>query len=773
MTRRTLALGGTLAMATLLGVAGTQAQAAGPVKAAVEIASPAAPGEVKGIKVQPDLAADCSSLKAIAESVTRGCKNNDEKAIAVYNFMQISHYHHSYPNEAGGVPVLKEINCYGWSLCGGLHSEQSAIWRELGWEWRFVGWSNPGHTTVEAQYDGRWHYVDIFLKFYAWMPDGKGGRTIAGEDDLNKDPQELIVKAFTLDKGRGVVYANDNAFVMNGEQANWKAPAFLVCGDTIDGVVRGLANHKGHVRAEGWAGINHATGNYSTDVNLAPGFSLENSWDPQPDAWYWAGRSKAPTHSCPRHKDTINSPGYGHVLEPYINSKPARSYANGSLTFAPDFANGADCLNSFVSVENVKFANKALTPAESGKPASVVFSLKSPYILTMASGEAAGADTVEVSVDGGKTYKPAAITNFSEAVKGKLAALVRIGIKEPLTSLKVRAVVQNNPGALPYLSPGKNRVTVAVDDPKALGANKLVVTYAYRLGSRTRSFDKLCDQGKEIARQTGAKWSDDITCVQKTFTSKELPATFDIDCPTPKGQYPVYPRMLFVRREALAPGSAPQPLPPGAVEAKAGAGDELAVLPNPFLIGTEKPEAVKPVEVKTTRIPLTSVQYANVKGEVGETGTLRWPNAQDSENTGIASAQYFTGDLKDLPAKGIKGARLVLPVKLGHNKAPGKLGVVFLSSPVEKGKAADVKALAELAGTAVVPKQPADKPVYDPPLAVSIDVTRGIKAVATGESKFNGLAVRIVRDRSVDDGYSVKCELAPGGGVLEVDTAVK
>ena len=128
----------------------------------------------------------------MANSVTRDCRTNDEKAIAIYNFMQLTHYHRAYPSEPGGIPVLKEINVYGWSLCGGLHSETGSWRGELGWDWRFVGWD--GHTTVEAGYDGRWHYLDIFLKFYAWMPDpaAPGGRTIAGEDDLNRNAGALI-----------------------------------------------------------------------------------------------------------------------------------------------------------------------------------------------------------------------------------------------------------------------------------------------------------------------------------------------------------------------------------------------------------------------------------------------------------------------------------------------------------------------------------------------------------------------------------------------------
>ena len=80
-----------------------------------------------------------------------------------------------------------------------------------------------------------------------------------------------------------------------------------------------------------------------------------------------------------------------------------------------------------------------------------------------------------------------------------------------------------------------------------------------------------------------------MTCVQKTFAAKDLPATFDIDCPTPKGRYPVYPRMMCLRREVVGPASAALLLPAGAAEAKLGPGDELATLPDPLLLGTEPP----------------------------------------------------------------------------------------------------------------------------------------------------------------------------------------
>lgn len=579
------------------------------LKVTAAVSAAEAPGLVTQIKVMPDKAPDCSSLKSIVTSITRECKTNDEKAIAIYNFMQLSHYHFAYPGEPGGLPVLKEINCYGWSLCGGLHSEESALWRQLGWGWRFVGWN--GHTTVEANYDGKWHYLDSFLKFYAWKPDpgAPGGRTIASEDELTSNSEGLIKNAFVLDPARKCVYAKNNQFGRYGNKVYWLAPAFLSCGDDLGGVIGGLKTHHRGGADEGWAGIVHADLGYSADVNLAPGFSLTNTWDAAPDAWYWGNSKKPPAHTCGGHKDTRNDPGIGLVLEPYVKSKPARSYASGTLAFAPDFSSDA-VIKSFALVENVKFADQSLVPLRSGKPGVVVVDLASPYLLTRASGEASGADTVTVSTDGGKTFRPVDLKNFSDAVRGQVAAQVKIAFKESLKGLKLEATIQNNPGALPYLSPGKNVIAVSVTDPKSLGDNRLVVAYAYRLGSRSKSFEQMYDEDKEIAKSHDATWDDTVTCSQKTFAACDLPAKFEIDCPTPKGRYPVYPRMLFVRREVLTPRQLALSLPTPVTTPKVGANYELATLPSPWLIGTQLPPAVPGRTTKSAVLPVKPVSLS-------------------------------------------------------------------------------------------------------------------------------------------------------------------
>ncbi|MCE9546814.1 MAG: hypothetical protein K8T25_15145, partial [Planctomycetia bacterium] len=658
---------------------------------------PAQPAKVKQIKVQPDKGADVSSLKSIVQSITRDAKTNDQKAISVYNFMLISHFHCAYPQEKEKIPALKCVNVYGWGLCGGLHAVQGSLYRELGWKWRFVGWSTPGHTTVEAEYDGRWHYLDSFLKFYAWMPDPADPtkRTIAGEEDIKQNPG-IVTDNFVMDESRKLYYAKDNRFVVIDGKANWTAPSFLGCGDPPNGVLTGTKSSKQGVSPPGWAVVQF-DGNYSADVNLAPGYSLTLTWEAIKDAWFWGASKKAPEHSC-SDKDYRNDPVAGPIHEPYRSANPKRSWANGKLTFSPDLSSEA-VLKSLAAVDNAKWEGGALAAADAAKPASVTIELQSPYVISRAQGEAE-VDSAEVSTDGGKKWKKVALADFSADVAGSYSALVKLTFSKPLKALKLEAIVQCNRGALPYLSPGKNKVAVSLADAKELGDNKLVVTYAYNMGSRGKTYEQLCDSGNEIAKGHSAVWSDKPTVVQKTFAAADLPATIEIDIPTPKDKQPVYPRMLFVRREVISANAKPLPLPEGAAEAKPAAADELKELPNPFTIGYTAPAPVKPRKTVTKAFELQLGHAVSQEGEVAENHFIKTAPKE-------TWFMLVGGELKGLPAaKEIAAARLMIPVVNAHPRAPTKAAVTLLAAPFEANKPYDFAKLGEPAGTGILPKQP-------------------------------------------------------------------
>ena len=145
------------------------------------------------LRVTTDRTVDTRSLETIVRDVVRlaGAKTNDEKAIAIHNWLHQAIFHFAYPVEKMGHSVgpLKVINAYGWGLCGGQHTVLKALFETAGWQVRYRGWSDPGHTTVEVLYDERWHYFDVFLKCYFWTKDRK---TVAGQDDINADPSIVL-----------------------------------------------------------------------------------------------------------------------------------------------------------------------------------------------------------------------------------------------------------------------------------------------------------------------------------------------------------------------------------------------------------------------------------------------------------------------------------------------------------------------------------------------------------------------------------------------------
>jgi hypothetical protein len=549
---------------------------------------------LQNVKVLSDRAPDCSSLESIVQSVTRGCKTDDERVIAIYNFCRYVEYHHAYPNEPGGISALKFIHVYGWSLCGGEHTVMAALWEKAGYPWRYRGWSNPGHTTVEVFYGGRWHYLDTFLKFYAWMPDPKtpGGRTIAGQEDLRANPA-LLTDGFVMDQKRNVCYHKDNRFGYVGDRVHWTAPAFLVCGDDLPGIAQGIASSSNAGSPRGWNAIKFDDPGYSTAVDLGVGYALTLDWNRVEGGYYFPGHKQGPAHSC-GDKDYRNCPASGPLLEPYRELNPARSWSNGTLVFKPDFQSGA-FLASLQQVENVVYRDGKLCAQDAARPGRFVIPMASPYIVVKASAKIAGDDAkMEVSMDGrapsaGWSWQPVALADLTKAVFGKYRYWLRVTFQQSIRAIELSSLVQHNQEALPYLAPGRNKITIAADNPAALGNNRLVVTYAFCPGSRDATPAQLFDSGKEIARAHNATWSPAPTVVQKVID--RLPATLEIPMPTPKGKQPVYPRMVFLRREVLAPGQKPMEVPAAPSVPTIGPDETLATLPNPWTIGIERPPA--------------------------------------------------------------------------------------------------------------------------------------------------------------------------------------
>ena len=446
------------------------------------------------LRVTTDRTVDTRSLESIVADVVRfaGARTNDEKAIAIHDWLHHTIFHCAYPTEKSpqSVGPLKVLNVYGWGLCGGQHTVLKSLFETAGWKVRYRGWSNPGHTTIEVQYDGRWHYFDTFLKCYFWMKDRK---TIAGQDDIVKDPS-IVLDA--LKEGR--------------------APRnhFLCCGDTAEGVVQGCRNSKPYPVSEpknGWASVTGRDRGYSPSLSLPAGSTLRLEWKNIAGKVAVKSRNR---HSCGT-KDFRSDPVLGPVLEHY----GARTFANGRFTYAPDFNRKADAVD--VDLRGAA-PRKGKLVATSGR-GQAIFNLKLPYVYVDGTIEAAfeeGEGKLSLSTDGGKTWKAVEAGDVSGALWQKYDVRIKAEFGGSLGKFRLESTVQHNRSALPHLLPGDNAVTVSAEKKARLKDRTVKVTYAYREATVKNPESRKRWDGRGVSYGGEKKNSRGVTSLPATYTIK-------------------------------------------------------------------------------------------------------------------------------------------------------------------------------------------------------------------------------------------------------------
>lgn len=464
---------------------------------------------VEDFKVTASHCVDTTSLESIVRDVTAqaGAKTNDQKAVAIYDWLHHAIFHQAYPTENApqSVGPLKVLNVYGWGLCGGQHTVLKALYETAGWECRYVGWSDPGHTTVEVKYDGKWHYFDVFLKCYFWSKDRSH---IVSQEEI----------------------AADASLVMDAVKDGRAAPSHLCCGDTPEGIISGVKSRKIAGDSKGWASVTWRDEGYSPKLRLPCGSTLRLEWKGEDKAWAVSGG--APKHSCGT-KDFRNDPVLGPVFEHY----GPRSWANGSFTYRPDFSQGPDVAD--ISLVEAKASGGVLT-ATGGKGVAI-FRLPLPYAWVSAEVQATfdGEGTLSISTDNGKSWKPCAAGDVSKLVKQQYDVCFRAEFAKALRSFAVAAVVEHNRGVLPYLKSGANRLTASAETPPPAGASARV-TFAWQ--------DATAPAKRPQFNGTGLTYG-----AEQTVTRELTGAATTFDIPT-GGNTP--PKMLYVERSVRSKGAA-------------------------------------------------------------------------------------------------------------------------------------------------------------------------------------------------------------------------
>ncbi|MGE3805584.1 MAG: transglutaminase domain-containing protein [Gemmataceae bacterium] len=471
------------------------------VVAALLAESSSARAGARDVKVTTDQTIDNSSLEAIVRDVfaRSGAKTNDEKAIALYEYLHQAIFLYAYPTESKpqSVGPLKMINVYGWGLCGGQHTVLKALFETAGWKCRYVGWD--GHTTIEVYYDDRWHYFDVFLKCYYWSKDKSH---VVSQDEI----------------------AADASIVRDAVKEGRAARQNLCCGDTIDGVISGIKTRKVVGDSKGWASVTWRDQNYRTALDLPAGAALKLEWKAEKDGFATTG--KPPVHTCGNKDFRLDA-----VLGPLFEHYGPRGFATGSFIYQPDFSKPADVAD--LELKNVSASDGKLVANGNG---SVIFKLPLPYAWVSGQVDAVfagGKGQLALSTDGGKTWSDVPGGKLDGLVKQHYDVWLKADFTGKLEKLRVDAAVEHNRGSLPYLVVGKNKITVSTEKNELPRGASLVVTYTYQ--------EATAPAKRQRYDGNGVKYGE-VKTVTKEITS--LPYSFEIEV---GGNTP--PKMLALERK--------------------------------------------------------------------------------------------------------------------------------------------------------------------------------------------------------------------------------
>jgi hypothetical protein len=125
---------------------------------------------------------DWYDINTMAKEITRGCTTDEEKALAIWEWILWKRYQLS-PSDDSAVNPVRAVNGYGYGICGHSAAWLKALCLASGVQARVQEiW---GHTVNEAFWDGKWHFLDSNVKVYYL---GRDNKTLASLAELEKDP---------------------------------------------------------------------------------------------------------------------------------------------------------------------------------------------------------------------------------------------------------------------------------------------------------------------------------------------------------------------------------------------------------------------------------------------------------------------------------------------------------------------------------------------------------------------------------------------------------
>jgi hypothetical protein len=125
---------------------------------------------------------DWFDLKTMANEITRGCSTDEEKALAIFDFIRLNFHHLDSPGDRECHNPVIALNIYGYANCAYHSTVFTALCKAVGVPARV--WEVWHHTVSEAYYNNSWHMLDSDIGLYYLADDN---RTIASVEQLWED----------------------------------------------------------------------------------------------------------------------------------------------------------------------------------------------------------------------------------------------------------------------------------------------------------------------------------------------------------------------------------------------------------------------------------------------------------------------------------------------------------------------------------------------------------------------------------------------------------
>ncbi|MFC2075773.1 transglutaminase domain-containing protein [candidate division KSB1 bacterium] len=420
------------------------------------------------------------TLADLAAEITEGCGTDQEKAMAIFQFVDRETYWWTYAKDDTRMNPVRHFNVYGYHICSDAACEFVALCRAAGVEARvYEIWH---HTVSEAKWDGAWHHMDPDLGLWYLAGDNK---TIASMEQLDVNPEWA---ARTYKPYRWFRTPGLDRKVIYGMERDPAGPGLSDLYDTME-------NNYVETGYDPWLYAEH-----TMDMTLRQGEKIARWWKPVLHKYY-------------DQKTTVEPPRYG----------------SGRIVFKPDFSKYA--YDESINRRNIKFTAedglgpmvhvaKPQTPTLD-RPSSLSIPLTSPYVIVgghidtkfyrggstrldavsmsadldpvfhqgtplwnhrwVGAGEARADLDNRISKDGeAATYEIKAIYSImtnAEGVDKEAVAPFDKGGRSGLEEVKMVADIQVNPSSLPALSQGRNMIEYS---DQTDGPHEVKITYKWR-----------------------------------------------------------------------------------------------------------------------------------------------------------------------------------------------------------------------------------------------------------------------------------------------------